>query len=266
MASILIGRSEAHRTKTDKDNADTVRVIGAGLPRTGTSSLKEALEILGFGPCHHMSEVFNKPEQAVMFNRILDGYPADFTQVLKGYGSTTDNPTSYCYKDIHRAFPMAKIILTVRDSDEKWFESLKNTIAAIHDDFWLRMAVLPFRNLRLASALGNKLFEKQFGQIEKLGPKIHSLHNAKVISENKPEDLLVFNVKEGWGPLCRFLNVPIPDNVPFPKLNDTDYFRNVFGKAKRVGLLIYATVGVLLGAFIFNFDHVKTMFLTVSKR
>ncbi|CAF1452463.1 unnamed protein product, partial [Rotaria sordida] len=103
----------------DTDHADYLRVIGAGLPRTGTSSLKAALEQLGFGPCHHMAELFFKPERRILFSRALDGHKVDFYEIMKGYGSTVDAPTQSFYKEIHKAYPKAKIILTVRDSGEK---------------------------------------------------------------------------------------------------------------------------------------------------
>ncbi|CAF1460229.1 unnamed protein product [Rotaria sp. Silwood1] len=119
MAKAIFQRRLVHSRKSDCDNADYLRVIGAGLGRTGTSSLKAALELLGFGPCHHMSELFDKPDRSLQFIRAFDGDKVDFHELMKGYGSTVDSPTSDFYKEIHKAYPKAKIVLTLRDSDEK---------------------------------------------------------------------------------------------------------------------------------------------------
>ncbi|CAF3698029.1 unnamed protein product [Rotaria sp. Silwood1] len=125
----------------DCDNADYLRVIGAGLGRTDTSSLKAALELLGFGPCHHMSELFDKPDRSLQFIRAFDGDKVDFHELMKGYGSTVDSPTSDFYKEIHKAYPKAKIVLTVRDSGEKWFESFQNTVGPVSVDNYYYFAV-----------------------------------------------------------------------------------------------------------------------------
>ncbi|CAF5135466.1 unnamed protein product, partial [Rotaria sp. Silwood1] len=104
------------RRKNAADHTNNLRVIGAGLPRTGTSSLKTALEILGFGPCHHMTELLKKPEQGEIFLRIFDGYEADFRELLKGYRSSVDVPTALFYKELHQLYPQAKLILTIISS------------------------------------------------------------------------------------------------------------------------------------------------------
>ncbi|CAF5058101.1 unnamed protein product, partial [Rotaria sp. Silwood1] len=119
MTELLFGDSNVHRRKNAADHTNNLRVIGAGLPRTGTSSLKTALEILGFGPCHHMTELLKKPEQGEIFLRIFDGYEADFRELLKGYRSSVDVPTALFYKELHQLYPQAKLILTVRDTNEQ---------------------------------------------------------------------------------------------------------------------------------------------------
>src|SRR5579871_4207801 len=159
MTGVVFARGDSHRRKTADDNADYLRVIGAGLPRTGTSSLKVALELLGFGPCHHMSELFDKPEQSKIFARIVDGHKVDFREVLKGYGSSVDAPTMFFYKEIHQAYPKAKIILTVRDDGAKWLESFKTTIGPISSDIFYFIAIYPIRHLRLQCILARKLLE-----------------------------------------------------------------------------------------------------------
>ncbi|CAF1376380.1 unnamed protein product, partial [Adineta ricciae] len=88
--------------------ADYLYVIGVGLPRTGTSSLKAALEILGFGPCHHMSHLFYDPQRSLQFLRAFQGHEIDFKELMKGYGSTVDAPTEEFYEKIHQVYPKAK--------------------------------------------------------------------------------------------------------------------------------------------------------------
>lgn len=247
MNNIVFGRSPQHRAKKSDENADEVRVIGAGLPRTGTSSLKAALELLGFGPCHHMSEVFGKIEQAKMFDKILNGEPADFKHVLKGYGATVDDPTSSMYKEVHKTFPRAKIILTVRDSDEAWYKSYRSTVGSAANDRFFTFATLPFSNLRSAIRVANRIQHKRIAEYGSMSPSMHKLHNQKVIDENPTDNLLVYNVKQGWAPLCEFLEVPIPD-IPFPHVNDAAYFQSNIRRAKAMGLFVWALIGVVLGA------------------
>ena len=253
MVDALLGRSTFHRRKTASDNADYLRVIGAGLPRTGTSSLKVALEILGFGPCHHMSELFDKPDRSIAFARALDGHETDFHELLKGYGSTVDAPTTLFYKEIHQVYPKAKIILTVRDSGEKWFESFKTSVGPTGWDISNYIAIYPIRHLRLQCIVARKMNEKWTSEYGGIGPHIHDLHNARVIKETKSDDLLVFNVKEGWAPLCEFLNVPIPEDIKFPNINDTQFIRDAIRKSKIIGWCIWICIAVLVGILIYFF-------------
>jgi hypothetical protein len=240
MAKSLFQRSLTQNRKDDSSNADDLRVIGAGLGRTGTSSLKAALEILGFGPCHHMSELFDKPDRSIQFARALDGEKIDFHALMKGYGSTVDSPTTEVYKEIHRAYPKAKIILTVRDNSEKWFESVENTFEIIMSDNMYYFSVFLIRFLRLQCVVARKIRGKWKAEFGRVGPWIHDQHNARVISENNNTDLLVFNIKEGWAPLCKFLGVDIPSDVPFPHVNDTESTKHAVTLAKRMGWCAWA--------------------------
>ncbi|MCB2098759.1 MAG: hypothetical protein KDE05_14095, partial [Parvularculaceae bacterium] len=104
----------------------TLSVIGAGLGRTGTASLKVALETLGLGKCHHMSEVFGSPEQTDLWVKAAHGAP-DWPTIFKGYGSAVDFPTAAFWRELADYYPDAKIILSLRDP-EKWYESTQETI------------------------------------------------------------------------------------------------------------------------------------------
>lgn len=196
----FIKRFRIHSRKIDDDNAGYLWVIGAGLPRTGTSSLKAALELLGFGPCHHMSELFDKPIRSIQLAKALDGDPINFRALMQGYGSTVDAPTVEFYKEIHQSYPNAKIVLTVRDSAEKWFESVENTIGPTATDILCYIAIYPIRSLRLQCIANRKIFKRWIERYGVLGPRIHDLHNARVINESNKDEVLVFNVREGWPP------------------------------------------------------------------
>ncbi|KAL8658087.1 MAG: hypothetical protein Q9226_001291 [Calogaya cf. arnoldii] len=123
------------------DAGDTLQVIGAGLPRTGTSSLKAALEILGFDPCHHMVECFERPNQSILFANLIETKSnpnttpdevarsaAAVKKALRGYRAAVDAPTCEVYVELLALFPNAKVVLSVRDSDEQWWKSFKGTV------------------------------------------------------------------------------------------------------------------------------------------
>ncbi|CAF2966818.1 unnamed protein product [Rotaria sp. Silwood2] len=253
MAKAFLKRSIIYSLKTDSDHADYVRVIGAGLPRTGTSSLKAALELLGFGPCHHMVELFDKPERSVQFIRALDGKQVDFYELMKGYGSTVDSPTSDFYKEIYQIYPKAKIILTVRDNGEKWFESFQSTIASIFQDNSYYFAVYLIRFLHLQSIVCRKIEQKWINKYGNIGPSFHDQYNNRIINENKDGEILIYNVKEGWSPLCKFLGVDIPEGVPFPHVNDATHMQRVICQAKIIGWCVWTLVGALVIVVVYLF-------------
>ena len=227
-------------------HADNLRVIGVGLPRTGTSSLKAALDMLGFGPCHHMFQLMGKPDRIQKFLDAYDGKETDFYELMKGYGSTVDKPTIDFYKEIQQAYPEAKLILTVRDSDEKWFQSYQSTIGTLLESNYIGFALYLRRPLRLHHRLAKKSRAKTIRDYGEFAPSIHSKHNEKIINENKGNNLLVFNVKEGWAPLCKFLQVDIPEGIPFPNVNDSDSFRRITLFARIFGSFCWFLLAVFI--------------------
>jgi hypothetical protein len=192
-------------------------VIGAGFGRTGTMSLKLALDQLGFGPCYHMIEVFKNPKAPGYWEAAADRKPVDWEEVFAGYGSTVDWPGATFYKQLADAYPDAKVILTVRDA-EAWFASTQATIFSLHirddtEDPWQRMVL---------KVIGD-LFDRQMTDKAKL-IAVYKQHNEEVRRTIAPERLLVYDVAQGWKPLCRFLGVEVPSE-PMPKVNSTDEFR-----------------------------------------
>lgn len=194
-------------------------VIGAGFGRTGTMSLKIALEMLGFGPCYHMVEVLRAPAAAEYWAAAAEGQKVDWDQVFAGYASTTDWPACDYWRELMDHAPAAKLILTVRDA-EGWFRSTQNTIFSSLNT---RMAHDPSAIGRTMRAIGTRNFN---GRIDDRDGCIaaYERHIATVQREVPAERLLTYNVAEGWAPLCAFLGVAVPE-APFPAVNSTDEFR-----------------------------------------
>jgi hypothetical protein len=223
----------------------TPRVIGAGWGRTGTASLKRALEQLGFGPCHHMEEVIQIPADVPTWVRASQGAKIDWATFLRGWGATCDFPSALHYRELAEAFPEAKVVLTVRDADG-WYESMRTTIVDAFQRFPNRYIVkylprvgAPFKVMNpspLKASVMDRFDDKPaiIAQFE--------AHTEEVKRTIPPERLLVFDVKQGWDPLCRFLGVPIPEE-PFPRLNDAKQFQ---GYTRRATIVSWAIL--LLGA------------------
>jgi hypothetical protein len=225
----------------------TLEVIGAGFGRTGTMSLKVALEELGFGPCYHMSEVFEHPDHIELWRAATRGEQVDWEQIFGNYRATVDWPGCTFYKELLERSPNAKVILTVRDP-QRWYESAYNTIyritgAASSPIFYLASLVMPrAKGIKHARQLINELvWERDLeGRFEDREYAIETFerHNEEVKPRVPAEKLLVYDVKEGWAPLCEFLGVEVPDK-PFPHLNDTEVFR---GRIRRIRVLTVATL------------------------
>lgn len=212
-----------------------LKVIGTGLGRTGTHSLKIALEQLGFGKCYHMVELLNNPAGLKHFEEAERGENTDWDSLFQGYLSAVDYPVARYYKPLLTKYPDAKVVHTTRDP-EAWYESCKNTI------FWaskpsagrilsmmVRMPFSPAIRKRLPVLKYNgSLIDLEFGKDLNDKAKVVDYFKKRdeEILKTVPKDrLIVFNVKEGWEPLCRFLNVPVP-STPFPVSNTTEEFRN----------------------------------------
>lgn len=213
----------------------SIEVIGAGLGRTGTTSLKAALEALGYGPCYHMTEVFAHPEHIPVWEAARRGETVDWEEVFSGYRATVDWPAAAFHERLMLAYPGAKVILTVRDP-ERWYESVRATIYTVDGMassplFSLGSLLLPrLRNLRRAALMVSGLaWDDTFGG--RFEDRDHATRtferlNERVVERVPPEKLLIYSVSEGWGPLCGFLGVEPPDE-PFPRLNDTRSFRRM---------------------------------------
>lgn len=208
----------------------SLKVIGAGVGRTGTYSLKIAINQLGFGPCHHMEEVLhNIPVQVPLWNAAAAGDP-DWAAIYEGYQSAVDWPTARFYSELAAAFPEAKFILTHR-TPESWAKSFSFTIyellshkAEAPDDkrAWLEMGSRIIADTGFPPGLDEAGLMRAF-----------TAHNEAVKAAIPAERLLVYQVRDGWVPLCDFLGVPVPDE-PFPRTNDrAEFWDLVTGKSSR---------------------------------
>jgi hypothetical protein len=197
-----------------------LKVVGAGFGRTGTLSLKNALEKIGFGPCYHMMEVFPRPDHVAMWHKLAFGGVFDWDLLFRDFRATVDWPSTRWWREIAAHFPDAKVLLSVRDP-ESWYKSMSETI--YQPMKWPIPAEVP-ENMRLQNEMVRKAiiadtFDNRFED------KAHAIdvfkrHNQEVRDTIDAKRLLVFDVREGWEPLCRFLEVPVPSE-PFPRLNDT---------------------------------------------
>lgn len=195
-----------------------LRVIGAGLPRTGTLSLKLALEQLGFGPCHHMVEMFANQQQLDAWCDVYDGKEPEWDDVLGDYRSCVDVPGMHFYRELAARYPEAKVILSTR-SPESWVKSAWGTLVTekSSNDFG-HGPFTPFLNRMVARWQVNQpeLFRGDFeGSIAAF-----QRHEAQVRAAIPAERLLVHSARDGWGPLCEFLGVPVPAD-PYPRTNST---------------------------------------------
>jgi hypothetical protein len=193
----------------------TLQVIGTGFGRTGTDSMREALNLLGFGPCHHMHEVIADPGQRALWRALAKGAPPDWEQLFAGYRSCVDFPSAWYWRELVAAYPDARVLLTWR-SPESWWESYSNSIAV-----GIAQSTDP-DSLGIA-LIANQIFGgRPFDREHVIG--VYTAHVAAVQAEVPPDRLLVHRLGDGWPPLCAHLGVPVPD-VPYPVRNAAAEFR-----------------------------------------
>jgi hypothetical protein len=211
-----------------------LQVIGAGFPRTGTLSLKSALERLGYGRCHHMREVFDAPRLQRLWEGAFAGEPTDWDDVFRDFGATVDAPACYVFDRLAAHYPQAKVVLTVRDPD-KWYDSMRSTILSDgYIDTLMPTSLGPMLMKMLPFAAGQGAGHSGPPDLSRVAMSAaHQAHVERVRRTIPPERLLVYRVSEGWEPLCRFLGRPIPDQ-PFPNINDRESFHATFTPASVV--------------------------------
>jgi hypothetical protein len=197
-----------------------LRVIGAGLGRTGTHSLKLALERLLGAPCYHMAEVFKRPQDIPIWHAAAKGEAVDWRAMFAGYAAAVDWPPAGFWEQIAEVYPDAIILLSVRDADG-WWKSASSTIFATYqrgprpDDnpAWRPMITDMFSNTFTPGFLDEATAKAAFDR-----------HNADVRKRAPANRLVEWRATDGWGPLCAALGVPVPAE-PFPVSNTSEQFR-----------------------------------------
>ncbi len=271
-----MGRIQMEMKACNNHPSSHVQVIGAGFGRTGTSSLKKALDVLGYNT-YHMTENFkhshfkfwlrvaNKKKQdkrrielscevhPVERNHEVDEDSYHFDEIFKldereSYTATCDFPAATYWIEQLNQYPQAKVILTKRDP-EKWYQSCIDTIfrtmpCSPHCDpliYWWTWLGIPstYYHTFFKTVIGQDTFKGNWSKENVI--QCYQEHNKKVETNCPKEQLLVFEVAQGWKPLCEFLGKPIPD-VPFPHVNDTKDFTNLFRNVRIITTVVMLAI------------------------
>ena len=197
-------------------------VVGAGVGRTGTHSLKVALEQLLGAPCHHMIEILGDPAQVPAWIDAIEGRPVDWSAMLSRYRAIVDWPGGAFWRELSAAFPDALVLLSVRDP-EAWYQSASNTIFLTFDN--MPPEVAPWMD-EVRKLLHDR-FSDQFDDPTAMMDAFVR-HNDSVRNEVPASRLLEWTPGDGWDPICERLGLPVPGE-PFPVTNTTDEFREMVG-------------------------------------
>jgi len=197
-----------------------LKVIGAGLGRTGTFSLKFALEHIGFSRCYHMSEVLASASRSIsLWIDASKGKP-NWNEIFDGFQATMDYPGCVFWEELADYYPDAKVVLTQRDPNS-WFDSVSETIFSEHHRASFRGSPLyELLDDHIYSKFGDRISDREFMT------DYFRRRNQEVIDTIPASRLLIFSPKEGWEPLCEFLGVPVPPE-PFPRVNSRDEMREL---------------------------------------
>ena len=239
-----------------------MKIICAGWGRTGTRSLKRSLEILTGKPSYHMQNILlNKKDAKLWHNSIFKHKEKfDWEKIYSGYGACLDFPSCNYYKELMDAYPKAKVILTIRD-DESWIKSWNVLNNQILKSFTFKfLAKIPNTSFYLQKQIHNEMILGPRGAFQ--GAKSDEERKNKFNEWNQsvidyvPKDrLLVYQVKEGWEPICKLLNVPIP-KIPFPYLNKT---KNMGHMSRFINfmffIIILITIGIIISSVFFGIQY-----------
>jgi len=239
-------------------------VLGAGLPRTGTMSTRAALKILLKGDVYHMATVMHeRPDHHPLWRKAIAGNAtdADWRTILADYRGGVDYPISFFYKEIYKAYPNAKVILNVRDP-KKWYQSVNNSIRKAHGTAaswpcsWFLRFIGKYSSVSLVGQMSDAIPKNSntglgmfstVGKGENEAVEFFNKHVEEVKSVIPAENLLVWEVKQGWGPLCEFLGLPVPD-VPFPNVNDTAEIENGRQAILKISYMFVLGIPAAIGA------------------
>jgi len=221
----------------------SIKIIGAGFPRTGTTTLKRSLEILGYSKTYHMKELLVNPDKLPLWLKLEETGETDWDKLYDGYMATVDFPSYPWYFEHMNHYPDAKVILTVRDF-EAWHKSAHSTIYQAGPQNFsekIQMLIRIFTNPRLAKVVNcikfvkRQFWAKQFeGRFldKEFAEKIWFEHIEEVKAKVPADRLLVYDVRDGWEPLCTFLGKPVPSE-PLPHLNKKENFKTMLAELMK---------------------------------
>ncbi|WP_420642456.1 sulfotransferase family protein [Candidatus Leptofilum sp.] len=199
-----------------------MRVINVGLARTGTTSLKAALELLGISPVHHTFDLFTSPKDMSLWEGAFEGKPVNWREFYADY-EAADWPAAFFYKEIIDVHPEAKLLLTIRDP-EKWVESVSNTV---QQGMNIKLPIPHLRRIKhfIITYAADKLFD---GRLDDKAHMIRCYHrHVENVKAYVPENrLLLYDVRDGWESLCQFLAVNAP-HQPYPRVNTRGGFKGM---------------------------------------
>jgi hypothetical protein len=203
-----------------------LRVVGAGLGRTGTHSLQLALQQLLGGRCYHMTEVFGRPDDIPVWHRAVDGELPDWDALFADYVAAVDWPVAAFWPELSAYYPDALVLLSVRDDTAKWWKSAHETIFEITDRPIPDDPVFGAQMAMAQDMLTNR-FTPDWRDPD-AAKVAYEVHNERVRATIPPERLLVWQPGDGWDPICAALGLAVPDE-PFPHVNSTVDFRQLAG-------------------------------------
>jgi hypothetical protein len=201
-------------------------VIGVGFGRTGTDSMREALNLLGFGPCHHMLEVTRSEEQKRLWRALAQGARPEWDRLFAGYASCVDWPAAHYWRELIDVYPEAKVILTWRPA-AGWWESFERTILKVIE------ASTDPQSLGIALVAQQALEGRPGDRDHAIA--LYEAYVAAVKAAVPADRLLVHAASDGWAPLCAHLGVPVPDQS-YPRRNSTDDYQRMVAGATAPGV------------------------------
>ncbi|KAI1827770.1 hypothetical protein F4861DRAFT_288051 [Xylaria intraflava] len=237
--------------EVNKTKPVNIRVICAGPPRAATSSMQAAIERLGFGPCLHMAHVLPHPDRAKLLLKAAREQDKEKRQemvgeIMAGHASVADLPVIFFAHDLMDMYPDAAIVLNQRASAAVWSASAQESFEFFFSWRFFLVGLL-FRADRMWYALnieGTRWCARNYGNPVVWSTDVYEGHRKWVLAEAKRRGrpVLEFMPEQGWGPLCEFLGVEVPDE-PFPKLNERETFQFVKKVIIVKGLLSWAALG-----------------------
>jgi hypothetical protein len=232
-----------------------LQVIGAGFGRTGTNSLKLALEHLGFGPCHHMKEVFPRINQIQWFEQAANGKEPDWDKVFAHFEASVDWPSCTYFETLAKHYPDAKVILSVRDP-QRWYDSVRETIypASTQVPRWMKSmsSRLRLQESMVMKTIWSGTFQDRFEDRDHaIG--VYQQHIENVKSKIPADRLLIHEATQGWEPLCEFLGKSVP-NQPYPKVNEAKVIKRLVSSYKWLNWAPWFLLAIILWAGIAKLD------------